>query len=161
MNKKGLSPIVATLLLIAFAIALGLVVMSWGKGYIEEKAEFVAGPTDTSACNVIRMSIIRVAGAEKICYDTSDYTIKVFLENGPDAAVSNMQARLVGTGGVHTVDSILGAPFGADSAKDIVFSYPPNVGQIQQVKLIPKVGQGDQAALCNQAAVVSESIKPC
>ena len=161
MNKKGLSPMVATLLLIAFAIALGLVVMSWGKGYIEEKAEFVAGSQDMSACKVIRMNVIQVAGADKICYDTSDYTISVFLENGPESAVSNMQARIIGTGGVHTVDSILGKPIGKDAARDVVFSYPQVVGEIQQVKLIPKVGKGDQASLCPEAAVVLESVNPC
>ena len=36
MNKKGLSPLMATLLLVIFAIALGSVVMSWGKEYVEE-----------------------------------------------------------------------------------------------------------------------------
>ncbi|MFC1728027.1 archaellin/type IV pilin N-terminal domain-containing protein [Nanoarchaeota archaeon] len=36
MNKKALSPLVATLLLVVFAIALGSVVMSWGKAYVEQ-----------------------------------------------------------------------------------------------------------------------------
>ena len=30
-NKKGVSPLIATILLIAFAVALGAVVMSWGR----------------------------------------------------------------------------------------------------------------------------------
>lgn len=38
MNKKALSPLVATLLLVIFAIALGSVVMSWGKEYVEQAA---------------------------------------------------------------------------------------------------------------------------
>lgn len=35
MNKKAVSPLVATILLIVFALALGTVVMNWGKVYIE------------------------------------------------------------------------------------------------------------------------------
>ena len=31
-NKKGVSPLIATVLLIAFAIALGTVIMNWGRG---------------------------------------------------------------------------------------------------------------------------------
>ena len=31
-NKKGVSPLIATILLIAFAIALGTVIMNWGRG---------------------------------------------------------------------------------------------------------------------------------
>ena len=39
MNKKAVSPLVATLLLVVFAIALGSVVMSWGKAYVESATE--------------------------------------------------------------------------------------------------------------------------
>ncbi|MBI4149374.1 hypothetical protein HY491_02920 [Candidatus Woesearchaeota archaeon] len=36
MNNRAISPLVATILLLAFAIALGSVVMAWGKGLIEK-----------------------------------------------------------------------------------------------------------------------------
>lgn len=45
MNIKGVSPMVATLLLIFFAVALGTVIMTWGssyaaqQGHLEEKRE--------------------------------------------------------------------------------------------------------------------------
>lgn len=39
MNKKGLSPLVATGLLLAFALIIGTITMSWGKNYIEDIAE--------------------------------------------------------------------------------------------------------------------------
>lgn len=35
MNKKGLSPLVATALLVVFALIIGTVAMSWGKNYVE------------------------------------------------------------------------------------------------------------------------------
>lgn len=41
MDKRGISPLLSTLVLIAISIGLGAVVMSWGRGYIEERAEFV------------------------------------------------------------------------------------------------------------------------
>ena len=33
MNKKGLSPLVATLLLVVFALAIGTITMTFGKSY--------------------------------------------------------------------------------------------------------------------------------
>ena len=36
MNKRGLSPIVATVLLIAFAVAIGAMIMSWTTGIVKE-----------------------------------------------------------------------------------------------------------------------------
>ena len=39
MNKRGLSPLVATVLLVVFALVIGTVTMNWGKNYVE-KANF-------------------------------------------------------------------------------------------------------------------------
>lgn len=36
MNRKALSPLMATMLLVLFAIIVGAITMSWGKNYIED-----------------------------------------------------------------------------------------------------------------------------
>ena len=36
MNKRGLSPIIATVLLIAFAVAIGAMIMSWTSEIVKE-----------------------------------------------------------------------------------------------------------------------------
>ncbi len=38
INKRGISPIVATVLLIAFAVALGAMIMNWSRSLVEEEA---------------------------------------------------------------------------------------------------------------------------
>mgnify|MGYP006293519257 CR=1 FL=1 len=35
-NKKALSPLVATLLLLAFALVIGTATMNWGKSYVDK-----------------------------------------------------------------------------------------------------------------------------
>ena len=39
MNKKAISPLIATILLVVFALVLGAITMSWGKGYVERVGE--------------------------------------------------------------------------------------------------------------------------
>lgn len=39
MNKKAISPLIATVLLIGFAVALAAVVMTWGGGFIRSTTE--------------------------------------------------------------------------------------------------------------------------
>ena len=39
MNKKALSPLVATVLLVVFALVIGTITMNWGKSYVEGIAE--------------------------------------------------------------------------------------------------------------------------
>ncbi len=35
MNKKALSPLVATMILVVFALIIGAITMNWGKNYVE------------------------------------------------------------------------------------------------------------------------------
>jgi len=39
MNKRGISPLVATLLLVAFSLVVGAITMTWGKSYVEKIQE--------------------------------------------------------------------------------------------------------------------------
>jgi flagellin-like protein len=158
MNKKGISPLVATILLIAFAIALGLVVMNWGKSYIEEKAEFTAGPSDVSGCGLVELSVIQVSGRDKICYNPNDNSIEVFLENGPDATITDLQVRIVGSQGIRTLESVLDKALDQGVSAQVRFNYPSGLGDVQQVKLTPVIG-GD--AVCSKQAVVSENLIQC
>ncbi len=160
LNKKAVSPLVATLLLIAFAVALGFIVMNWGNSYIEEKAEFTVGPKDVSSCNLVELSIIKVGGMEKICYNPADYSIEVFLENGPEIRIDDLQVRIIGSSGIFSLDSVLDMPLERATARQVKFSYSPEIGGIQQVKLIPKVGLREPL-FCTKKAVVSEDIQQC
>ncbi len=38
MNRKGLSPLTSTMLLLAVSIMIGLIVMTWGRSYVEKTA---------------------------------------------------------------------------------------------------------------------------
>jgi flagellin-like protein len=43
MNRRAISPLIATVFLIAFAVALGAVIMSLGKTYVESIPASAAG----------------------------------------------------------------------------------------------------------------------
>lgn len=53
-KKKSISPLVATIILLAFAVALGSVVMSWGKGLIESKVAPEKGVTLEQNCDIAK-----------------------------------------------------------------------------------------------------------
>jgi len=36
MNKEGMSPLIATILLVVFALIIGTATMNWGKSYVEK-----------------------------------------------------------------------------------------------------------------------------
>ena len=38
-SKKAIAPLIATVILVAFAVALGALVIDWNRGYVEDVAE--------------------------------------------------------------------------------------------------------------------------
>ncbi len=46
MNKRGISPIIATILLIAFAVAIGAMIMSWTSDIVKEAPSCKEVPQD-------------------------------------------------------------------------------------------------------------------
>ena len=53
-SRKGVTPLIATLLLIVFAVALGILTMSVGGSYLEGQA--FDEPTDVGGCVVVDAS---------------------------------------------------------------------------------------------------------
>lgn len=160
MNKRAISPLIATILLIAFAIALGLVVMNWGKSYIEEKAEFTVGPQDLSACNLIQLEFIQVGGENKICFNSDTLIVEAFLENGPDRAIDNFDVRVIGNT-IETISSVLQAPIGEGVSAQVKFNYPESIGLVQQVRITPIVNIEGGPIPCQSQAISADHIKPC
>jgi len=158
-SKSGISPLIATVLLIVFSVALGAVVMSWGESYIEEKAEFVSGVQETvSGCDLVDFTIIEVAGEPQIC--TRNGMVDIWLDNGPAVDVYSLHARNVGAQGVASVENLLDAPLLKNSAAKATFSTG-NIGALRQVKLTPTVMVGHDPVVCSKNAMIIEGIMPC
>src|SRR3989338_6318756 len=73
-NKRGVSPLIATVLLISFAVALGSVVLNWGRNLDISK------PGDK--CASISIKLLTVDGFQ-VCYSNMgvDSHIKFIIEN--------------------------------------------------------------------------------
>jgi flagellin-like protein len=159
MDKRGVSPLVATILLIALSVALGAAVMSWGEDYIEEKAEFVQGVQETiTTCDVVAFSVIRVGGVQQFCQE--DGLIKGLIDNGPDADIQDFHARVVAENGLYVEESVLQQPLPRGSATPISFEAG-EVGLVRQVKITPKIMSGGKETMCSKQALLVENVLPC
>ncbi len=72
-HKKGVSPLIATVLLIAFAVSLGAVVMNWGRGYVETTiVQVEAQSSEKISCSMdTSMGIVQVGDKIRLCIDDS------------------------------------------------------------------------------------------
>ena len=96
-HKKGVSPLIATVLLIAFAVSLGAVVMNWGRGYVEstmEQAEVQS--SEKISCSMdTSMGIVQVGDKARLCINRSvtatNYSLQFTLINTGTVDIQGVQ----------------------------------------------------------------------
>ncbi|MFH0701601.1 MAG: hypothetical protein V2A62_04140 [Candidatus Woesearchaeota archaeon] len=151
-KKKGVTPLMITLLLISFAVAVGVVIMNLGAAEVEEAAE----------CPVsIGLKLAIISGQEQICYDSAKKDIAFTLENGVNIKVEGLIFSAIGKTKAES--------FELNEAKLIkVGNYLGHVtydtavsGEIQQIKITPKIVLYDTEQICTEQALVVEGIRNC
>lgn len=163
-SKRAISPLVATILLVAVSVGLGALVMSWGEDYIAHRAEFVQGPQERQllGCENVKLSIIKINNVLQVCKSLKKNTVDVWLDNGPDIDLYNIHARIAGTVGVDVIEEILETPLAKENAVKVSIPYDINkVGDILQVKLTPKIYVGNEVISCSDNAIRIERIPDC
>lgn len=153
MSKKGISPLVATILLIAFAIALGAVVMSWGKDHISTD-EIATGPKaemTPAACNFAAISIKYGIG-EKPCFDSDDGIFATFIDNG-QKELTGIKLVIYGSNGITTLekDILVNRESYTIAPGDSVL-IAANYGAsatIDKVEIVPKVMADGKELYCS------------
>ena len=159
-DRRAITPLVATILLVAFSVGLGALVMSWGEEYIEAKAEFVQGTAEVkSGCDAAKIDIIKIGGQSQIC--VAPEGIQLWIDNGPDIDLYNIHARMVGQNGVDVREEILTEPLLKANAAKTFVPYNRAIGPILQLKLTPKIWTGKEVVICSQSSVTVERIPVC
>jgi flagellin-like protein len=146
MNKKGISPLVSTLLLIFFAVALGLVVMSWGKTAQIEEIE--------ASCDEIDLDIITINDESQIC--TAEGKLKFTLENTGSVKINGVKLFII-SNEIEKID--LEADIPAADIVNLETAYSST--QIQKIKITPKVSDHLQEEFCAKKGVELENINEC
>jgi flagellin-like protein len=128
-SKKGVSPLIATVLLIAFAVALGAVVMNWGKAQLD---------TSTSdSCPGIDFIIENVGNQLSICYNNQESKVSFLLRNVGTNSISKLRVTLISNQPIDPYNQIVTQSIDSGETKRIEMNYPSNFGQIQKVRITP------------------------
>lgn len=95
MNKKGLSPVIATVLLISIALILAIIIFLWARSFLNEKAMKFEEPVESSC--------------EKLQFDfeassNTDGTIRLDLVNTGSIALYGFEIMKIGAGKIEYVD---------------------------------------------------------
>ncbi|MBN2567406.1 hypothetical protein JXB02_04965 [Candidatus Woesearchaeota archaeon] len=169
-GKRAVSPLIATVLLIAFAVALGAVVMNWGKSYVEEQAQHAGDKSTTEMhCQIdIDLRIKEIRGVPKICYDNTTTPsapfIDVMLENRGTEDIRGIAFLVIDDyDNIFTNESIPDSDIPAGGVKKFQIEYDSSFGGISVVEITPMISSAGsvQPVLCAKNALVEDEVYEC
>ncbi len=97
-NKKGISPLIATVLLILFAVTLGVIIMNWGKSYSEDQIEAATKKSNEELeCELyIDLAVKEIAGEPQLYYSNSTGNLTFMLENRGSKTIDSIRVTIIG-----------------------------------------------------------------
>ncbi len=166
LKKKGVSPLIATVLLIAFAVALGAVVMNWGRTYVEETADKAKQTSDTKvSCSMdIAMKYVTINGDKQLCYNETENYIQFTLLNTGTKNIELLQAIIIGADSIYVNSSLDNSSILASHPLKTNITYDfDTYGSIQKISLTPaiKVEGKIEPVLCADNSLDQEDISVC
>ena len=155
-SKKGVSPLIATILLIAFAVALGSVVMNWGLNLNLGK------PADL--CRTVEIKVRNIDVAE-VCFGGvgNNGYINFIIDNTGTMDISGMVIWILGDKGTKLFDFETTIKKGSLlDKKDKAVTYDfTTFGNIKQVQFIPKIRVEQIVEICPNNAIKADKIGVC
>lgn len=147
ITKRGISPLIATVLIIGFTVALAAVIISWGQTFTRN----IQQQTETSSTEQISCATEVVFDVTNACSTGSD--IKVIVKNDGSRKIDKFLAR-----SYRAADNVVQneltfggdgiAAFGIESQ---IFTpvYASGTGPTKMVELIPVVTINNKQVTCS------------
>lgn len=88
-QKKALSPLIATVLLIAFAVSIGTMIMSWSIDAPKETVE------TNDVCARTSISLQETTAGDAICYDEETQVVRFLLQNTGEETIKELTLRVI------------------------------------------------------------------
>jgi len=124
-NRKGISPVVATVLLVVLALVLAMIVFLWARGFVSEQIEKQGRPTD-QVCKEVSFEVDGVQEGQ---------IVNLQIVNRGNVPIYNFDIKFVGGGD----SSIKTFDFGVDVGGATDRQQIPLVGEPSQIVLYPMI----------------------
>jgi len=150
-SKKGVSPLIATIILIGFSVALGAVVMNWGNASLE-----------FGECTEVSLKPTIVNNQEKVCYSGlgDEGSVSFIIEDQAASDIDSIRVWVIGENNLISVTDVTSIKKGYPISGKVPYDFE-TLGAIEQVQFIPLLNQGDKPLLCMGKALVIDEPAKC
>jgi flagellin-like protein len=147
-GRRGISPLIATVLLIAFAVSIGTMIMNWGKDAVA-----------VGDCSETKLEVQTINDKPLFCYDTLNNKVNVMIKNIGSTDINRLKMRIVtpdfNTEDVEVIDSAIES--GDIKTKNIDYTHSGTF----RVEIIPVISIGGKERICSEKYVYVDNIQPC
>jgi len=124
-KRRGVSPVIATSLLIAMTVVIGLIIFLWFRGFTQEAITKFGGTNINLVC-------------QDVSFD-SDYSGgQLFIENTGNVPIYSFELKITGSGS-HTTSDIKDVADWPSAGLNLggTFYGPVNLGNANEITVIP------------------------
>ena len=153
-DKRGVSPLIATVLLVMIVVSIGAAVMMVIRGISEEQLENIEISAKEIQCGTdVKPLIVHYSGNYKYCLNTSNATMRIMMENDGKVKIEDWRLTVIGSLDVYDNESVYGE-LDVRDIKTYIFDFPGNntIGTIQKIRLLPIVqgSPGQPLVVCKE-----------
>jgi len=151
-SKRGITPLFATIILVLFASAIGVVAINVGRAQIE---------VNTQCSLEIGLQASILNNQPQVCLIPTANQLFFIMENGQTIDIEALRIRIIGEDGIlvkELDDSRI------ERGNPLLRYEEYNVqryGNVRQVKFTPKIKLYDQNIYCNEQAFILENVREC
>lgn len=152
MKKKGISPLIATVLILGFTVALAAIIMTWGTGFVKKMQE---GTEDTADVQITCATDV-LFDIQNACETAVGGTYKLTIANNANKDISSFKIRFY-----ESMDSVKTATytfnddgtagltaFSIESESDVASGF--GVDKVKQIDAIPLINVNNKEVTCAQ-----------
>ena len=148
-GRRGISPLIATVLLVAFAVSIGTMIMSWGK----EASATIGGCEDTA------IEVQKFGDKPIFCYDTLNNNIKIAVKNTGTTDIKKLKMHVISADLKIEEKDLSDTLIKSGSVKSKDINYV-KAGKFR-VEIIPVVSIGGKDKVCSEKYVYMDPIDKC
>lgn len=160
-NKKGISPLIATILLVAFVIVIAILIWFWWNNVVRTTAEkFGHESTGQWICtNDVEVSVSNPS-CNPIPAELGNYSVEFEADNLGTYDVAYFKARFDGSEGSSAINTQLGLSQGAISSFGVEVDTA-ETGTLQTLEVIPAIKVDGLDSFCTDKSVTIDLTTHC
>lgn len=165
LNKRAVSPLIATVLLVMIVVSIGAAVMLVIQGiYQDAEVSVQQGQQQINCGENVKLGLIEASQSYRICINapqTADVmgNVTLYLDNKGTMDISDWKVRVIGDDGLYEDDGGY-ASLDAGAYGGFVFLYNTSIGQgiseIEVIQISPKIpgAAGQRAVVCTEENLI-------